>query len=68
MIRTRTHKISVVHGMELGELYDLEKDRDEVENLWDNPSHQDVKYQLMKRCFDASVFTMEPMPERVAGW
>jgi arylsulfatase A-like enzyme len=67
-IRTRTHKLSVVHGMALGELYDLQKDPDEFEDLWGDPAYQDVKFQLMKRVFDASVFAMDPLPERVAGW
>jgi arylsulfatase A-like enzyme len=68
MWRTRTHKIVVYHGQELGELYDLSQDPNEFVNLWDNPGHAAVKQDLLKQCFDASVFTMDPLPERSAGF
>jgi len=68
MWRTRTHKIVVYHGQAFGELYDLEKDPDEFENLWDEPACADVRADLMKQCFDAAVFTMDPLPARTAGF
>ena len=68
MWRTKTHKIIVYHGQELGELYDLELDPDEFVNLWDEPASNSIKQALMKQCFDASVFTMDPLPERSAGF
>jgi len=37
MVRNRTHKVSVFHGMEVGELYDLRADPDEFDNLWASP-------------------------------
>ena len=68
MWRTKTHKIIVYHGQELGELYDLELDPEEFVNLWDEPASSQIKQTLMKQCFDASVFTMDPLPERSAGF
>jgi arylsulfatase len=65
MLRTRTEKIVVYHGQDFGELYDLENDSDEFENLWDRLSHADRKLDLMKQAFDASVFTMDPTPPRL---
>jgi arylsulfatase A-like enzyme len=65
MLRTETDKIVVYHGTEDGELYDLEKDPDEFENLWKNPNQQDRKLELLKYCFDTSVFTMDPLPPRI---
>ncbi|MBL6766337.1 MAG: sulfatase-like hydrolase/transferase, partial [Verrucomicrobiae bacterium] len=65
MLRTTDAKIVVYHGQETGELYDLERDPEEFENLWDSPEHQSLKLDLMKRCFDASVFTMDPDPPRL---
>ncbi len=62
------HKICVVHGSDEGELYDLEADPDEFENLWDAPEHQSLKLDMMKRCFDASVFTVDPEPPRRGGF
>ena len=68
MWRTRTHKIVVYHGEDFGELYDLRHDPDEFENRWDDPEYRDVRFELMKQCFDARVFTMDPLPARSAGF
>lgn len=64
MWRESNWKIVVHHGDELGELYDLENDPHELKNLWNDSAILNKKMDLMKRCFDASVFTMDPMPER----
>jgi arylsulfatase A-like enzyme len=68
MWRTRQHKIVVYHGDELGELYDLEKDPNEFENRWNDPDYRDIRCDLMKRCFDARAFTMDPLPVKTAGF
>jgi len=65
MLRTETEKIVAYHGTDQGELYDLEQDPDEFHNLWDSPDHQEMKLRLLNRCFDRSVFTMDPTPERL---
>ena len=65
MLRTREEKIVVYHGTDQGELYDLKNDPDEFENLWHSPEHTKGKLRLMKACFDASVFTMDPCPIRL---
>lgn len=65
MLRTETEKIVVYHGTDQGELYDLESDPDEFENLWHSPDHQPMKLRLMQQCFDASVFNMDPDPPRL---
>ena len=64
MLRTRTEKIVVYHGSEPGELYDLVADPDEFDNLWDAPAARERKTDLLKRCFDASAFTLDPAPPR----
>lgn len=64
MMRTRTHKIVVYHGIDDGELYDLEADPGEFRNLWRSTDHRDIRERLLKQAFDASVFTMDPLPER----
>jgi len=64
MLRTATHKMIVYHGTDQGELYDLENDPDEFENLWNNVSHAEMKTGMLKETFDASVFTMDPWPIR----
>lgn len=65
MIRTTDHKIVVYHATGQGELYDLTKDPDEFDNLWDSPEHSKLKLELMQKCFDASVLSMDPLPQRL---
>lgn len=68
MVRTRTHKLAVYAGMKTGEMYDLVADPGEHKNLWDSAKHRNTKLDLMKLCFDASVLSQDPLPERVAEW
>ncbi|MCA9087924.1 MAG: sulfatase-like hydrolase/transferase [Planctomycetaceae bacterium] len=65
MLRTATHKLVVYHGTDDGELYDLVNDPDEFANLWNDSSHQMTKLNLMKRLFDRSMFTLDPLPTRL---
>ncbi len=65
MLRTRDAKIVVYHGTEDGELYDLTTDPDEFDNQWSDSAHQARKLELLRFCFDTSVFTMDPLPPRL---
>lgn len=65
MLRTKRHKIVVYHGTDEGELYDLVADPDEFHNLWNDPGSVEIKLDLMKKAFDASVLAMDPLPERM---
>ena len=64
----QTEKIVVYHGSDDGELYDLEKDPNEFNNLWHQPDASERKMRLLKACFDSSVFTMDPMPPRLGAF
>ncbi|MGB7347853.1 MAG: sulfatase-like hydrolase/transferase [Pirellulaceae bacterium] len=55
MYRDRQFKLSMYHDKQIGELYDLIADPWEHDDLWDSPSHQDVKHQLIRQAFDAHV-------------
>jgi len=68
MVRTRTHKLSAVHGLDCGELYDMDNDPSETHNLWDRPEHADVKMAMLKRLSDRIAYTMDPMPLRTGVW
>jgi len=59
MFRDDRYKLSVYHGHERGELYDLVADPDEFHDLWDDPAAQDVKLDLLKRSFDAAIVAMD---------
>ena len=65
MYRNRRYKLVVYHGHGLGEIYDLQEDPSEFDNLWDSPDHQGVKLDLMQASFDASMLAMDKGPERI---
>ena len=64
MLRTHDAKIVVYHGLNDGELYNLRDDPQEFKNEWHSPEYRDLKLSMLQRCFDRSVFTMDPLPER----
>lgn len=55
MMRTRRYKLCMYHDKKLGELYDLENDPWEFDDLWDVAQYQDIKHQLIREAFDAHV-------------
>lgn len=68
MLRTKSWKVVVYHGTNQGELYDLMEDPDEFFNLWDSPVHAERKQELVLKCFDASVLSMDPDPPRLGSF
>ena len=68
MIRTRRYKLVNYHGHGLGQLFDMEKDPHEFDNLWDDPAHADVRLELMMKSFDALAFAADTGPERVGRY
>lgn len=55
MYRNRRYKLSVYHGLGLGELYDLEEDPWEHNNLWDDPDSAALRAELIYASFDNHV-------------
>ena len=55
MLRTRKYKVCVYHGFDSGELFDLEKDPGEFENLWDDPDCHPLRNQMVRECFEQTV-------------
>jgi arylsulfatase len=68
MVRTATHKLSVMHGQHDGELYDLTNDPTETVNRWSDPEFRDLKGELLQRLTDRMAWTVDPLPERAAKW
>jgi len=58
MIRDEKYKLSVYHDLQgmgthsEGLLYDMEKDKLELHDLWNDPAHQEIKMRLLQRLLD----------------
>ena len=64
MYRDRRWKLSVYHGHHEGELYDLDSDPHEFDNLWHDPAHQQTKAELIAASFDAHVLSTTDVGSR----
>ncbi len=62
MIRTHNHKLVIYHGHNLGELFDMQKDPHEFNNLWDDPAHAELRFKLMKTAFDEAAYATDLGP------
>ena len=61
------YKITVYGQYDWGELWDLQEDPKELNNLWDSAEHQALKHQLMHQFLQAEMMK-EPVPmPRVSG-
>ena len=65
MYRDESYKLVIYHGHDCGELYDLQEDPEEFENMWDEPEAQPLVLELLKRSFDVSMLAMDRGPERI---
>lgn len=59
MLRRGRYKLCVYHGHPHGELFDLETDPHEFDNLWDAPEYAALKVDLMQASFDALVHSID---------
>ena len=58
-------RLSIITGLEIGELFDLEKDPREHRNLWDDPDFAELRFQLMQRSFDALAYAVDPGTQQI---
>ncbi|MEP7327767.1 MAG: sulfatase-like hydrolase/transferase [Betaproteobacteria bacterium] len=61
-------KSVVYHGHAIGELYDLEHDPGEFDNLWDQPAHRELWGTRIKYHLDAMMGTIGIGPPRFANY
>jgi len=61
------YKITIYRGQPYGELYDLEEDPGEINNLWDDPAASEIKADLIRRMLDASMEAEPLWMPRIAG-
>ncbi len=62
------YKLCVYHGHDLGELYDLETDPNEFNDLWNDPRYDDLKLRLLSRHLDAFAATTTAGIERIKAY
>jgi len=48
MVRSKTHKMVRFQGIERGQLFDLEQDPGEVNDLWGDPGYAQVRSELLE--------------------
>ncbi|MEM9280617.1 MAG: sulfatase-like hydrolase/transferase [Verrucomicrobiota bacterium] len=67
MYRDQRFKLVVYHSIDRGELFDLESDPWEHQNLWDDPSFHDIKADLILKSFNSHVnLTTDVGSDRIA--
>jgi len=74
MLRWENWKLVVWHGRPSvdrdrdGELYDLDSDPDELDNLFHDPSHRERRELMLARLIDVTEATEDRSAPRVAAW
>ena len=61
---TQGWRMTLYHGVDWGELYDLENDPSELVNLWDDPAAGDARAECMERLARQQIALVDrsPMP------
>jgi arylsulfatase len=67
-VRTERWKLNYCDKARYGELYDLENDPGEFNNLWNEPHHSDSKEMLMETLMTRMIDASDPLPRHVAPW
>jgi arylsulfatase A-like enzyme len=68
MYRDRQYKLVTYHGKGIHELYDLDADPWEHQDLAGAPAHQALLQEMLQQNFDATVAASAPVPPRIANY
>jgi len=63
----RRYKITVYRNHDYGEVFDLEEDPGETDNLWESPEHAALKSELLRRFANAELLREPTRMPRIAG-
>jgi len=62
------YRIVVRHGAKRGgQIYALSDPKPD-RNRWEDPKYRDTRFKLLKQCFDAFVFSVNPGPKRIGRY
>jgi len=67
-VRTNEYKMVFYQKLPVGELYDLNTDPNETDNLWDAPNARATRAMMMELMASRMVDTVDPIPERKCLW
>jgi hypothetical protein len=67
-VRTENYKLAYYQNLGIGELYDMEKDPDETNNLWDVSGARSARAMMMETAMSRMIDTVDPIPERKCMW
>lgn len=67
-VRTEQYKAAYYQNLSVGELYDLEKDPNETNNLWDVAGARSTREMMMQLMISRMVDTVDPLPDRKCIW
>jgi arylsulfatase len=65
MVRTAGHKLIYYHSLEFAEMYDLEKDPGELENIWARPGAHDARDMMTVKMINRMAETVDALPVRL---
>jgi arylsulfatase A-like enzyme len=60
MLRGDPYKLIYYPGQDFGELYDIQKDPDEVHNLFEEPDFRSIREQMMRELLDRLILMEGP--------
>lgn len=66
-IVTSDYKLTVYRGRDWGELFDMNKDPNELNNVYDDPSYRDVREMMYRKLADAALDAEMTPTARVYG-
>jgi arylsulfatase A-like enzyme len=67
-VRSRNRKLTVYHSLGAGELYDLERDPGEFNNLWSNAGARPMREEMLLKLIDRMADTVDPLPIRKSAF